>query len=275
MIQDIFPNRLNTNYQILNPKANDFLLVYNDSKVLLNRTNLQLPTVANIEEAYSIGNEQYIYLFAIDEMRFFLSQDKLPETNHLYYHDIRSLRSHKPKWLCFAAATGMHLAHWYENNRFCGKCGSLTVAKEDERAVCCTACDSIVYPRINPVVIVGITDGERLLLGKNMNSAYKHYGLISGFIEIAETVEEAVKRETMEEVGLKVKNIRYYKSQPWAFSESMLMGFFAEVDGNTTPYLDGKELTEAVWINREELPLGDSHVSLTWEMIESFRLHRV
>ena len=98
---------------------------------------------------------------------------------------------------------------------------------------------------------------------------------MAGFMEIGETLEDTVRREVMEEVGLKVKNIRYYKSQPWAFSESILVGFFAEVDGNTVPVPDGEELAEARWFRRDEIPVENTSFSLTWELIEQFRQGKV
>lgn len=275
MFQDIFPYTLNANYQNLNPGNDDYLVICNNNRVLCHKNEESLfPSIADVLRYHKINTDRIIYLFDIDGKKFFFSRDNLPETDNLKYKDIRSLKNKQPKWLCFAGATALHFIRWYENNRFCGKCGYHMAPKEDERALLCSECGLTVYPVINPVIIVGITDGERLLLAKNKNSEYKNYGLISGFMEIGETPEDTVKREVMEEVGLTVKNIRYYKSQPWAFSESVLIGFFAEVNGNTEPILDGKELSEAVWFTREELPVGDSDFSLTWDMIENFRLKK-
>ena len=197
--------------------------------------------------------------------------DILAETPGLQYHGIRFFRDANPSWLCFGGATAVHLARWYELNRFCGKCAGRMINVKDERALSCPDCGLVVYPRINPVVIVGITDGDRILLTKAANSEYTNYALIAGFMEIGETFEDTVRREVMEEVGLKVKNIRYYKSQPWAFSESILTGFFADVDGNTLPVLDGRELSEARWFSRDEINAENAPFSLTWELIEKFR----
>ena len=103
---------------------------------------------------------------------------------------------------------------------------------------------------------------------------YKRYALIAGFTEIGESVEETVKREVMEEVGLHVKNLRYYKSQPWSFSDTLLMGFFAEVEGDDSITLDREELALAEWFERENIPVSESDISLTSEMIEYFRNHQ-
>lgn len=272
MLQDIAPLALDIEY--LNRKAedNDYLVVCNGNRVLIQEDRESLfPVIADARRHYEINTDRLIYLFDISGKRFFLSPGILPETGNLIYHNIRSLRERQPKWLCFAAATAMHLAVWYDHHRYCGKCAHPMVQKEEERALHCPQCGLVVYPRINPVVIVGLTDGNRLLLTKNANQEYTNYALISGFMEISEALEDTVKREVREEVGLAVKNMRYYKSQPWAFSESMLIGIFAEVDGDTEPILDGKELTEATWFEREDLPADNSRFSLTWDMIESFR----
>ena len=135
----------------------------------------------------------------------------------------------------------------------------------------CPECNNMIFPKIAPSVIVGVTHGDRLLLSKYANRSYTRYGMIAGFTEIGETVEKTVQREVMEEVGLKVKNIRYYKNQPWAFSDSMLVGFFAELDGSPQIRLDETELSTAVWMKREDIPGDYTNVSLTHEMILLFK----
>ena len=108
-------------------------------------------------------------------------------------------------------------------------------------------------------------------MSKYAGRAYANYALIAGFVEVGENLEQTVKREVMEEVGLKVKNIRYYKSQPWAFSGSLLMGFFCDLDGSDQITLDTSELAEAGWFTRDEILLEDDSVSLTREMILRFK----
>ena len=129
----------------------------------------------------------------------------------------------------------------------------------------------MVYPRINPAVIVGVTDGDRLLLTKYRGRAYKKYALVAGFTEIGESFEQTVAREVMEETGLKVKNIRYYKSQPWGFADNILAGYFCEVDGDPTIQMDQEELSVAEWFERDEIPVEPEDLSLTNEMIIHFK----
>ena len=109
--------------------------------------------------------------------------------------------------------------------------------------------------------------GTKFYAGRNA----KRYALIAGFAEIGETLEETVKREVMEEVGLKVKNIRYYKSQPWGLSGSLLAGFVCDLEGEDTITLDKNELAVAQWFEREEIPYDDYDVSLTREMMIQFK----
>ena len=134
----------------------------------------------------------------------------------------------------------------------------------------CTACGQVEYPKICPAVIVGVVHQDKLLLTKYAGRAFKRYALIAGFAEIGETIEETVKREVMEEVGLNVKNLHYYKSQPWSFSDTLLMGFYAELDGEETIRLDENELSVAQWCTREEIPEDDG-ISLTREMMRVFK----
>jgi NAD+ diphosphatase len=175
--------------------------------------------------------------------------------------------------MSFAGITAHHLANWYANNRFCGACGGRMTPKEEERALACPACATSVYPRISPAVIVGVVNGSRLLLTRYANRPYRNYALIAGFVEVGETLEDAAHREVFEETGVRVKNLSYYKSQPWGFSGSLLAGFFAELDGSPELNIDSNELEDAQWLGAEDIPLHDDGVSLTGEMMQVFR-HR-
>ena len=146
---------------------------------------------------------------------------------------------------------------------------------EKERMMYCEQCGNMEYPKICPATIIGLTDGNRILLSKYAGRTYKKYALLAGYAEIGETIEETVRREVMEEVGLKVKNIRYYKSQPWSFSDTLLMGFFCELDGEDRITLDQEELALAEWFEREEIPVEPSRDSLTNEMIMKFKNHEI
>ena len=279
MIQDIQPHSFRIEYQEQQANDEDTLLCYQNQTVLMAQTedgSFHLPTVGEAVKAGVLADaRQCTYLFAVDQMRFFCPIDQEIEPFECYWYEtIRTLRSAQPMWKAFAAATGYQLWFWYKKNRFCGGCGKRMIHSRAERAVCCPDCDNIVYPAIAPSVIVAVTNGNKLLLTRyqKSHSAYRDYALIAGYVETGETVEDTVRREVMEEVGLKVKNIRYYKSQPWAFSGALLFGFFCEVDGEDKICREEAELEEAVWMEREALPDRSKDVSLTSEMMECFRL---
>ena len=136
----------------------------------------------------------------------------------------------------------------------------------------CPQCGNVQYPRISPVIIAAITDGERILVTRYSGRTYKGLALVAGFVEIGENYEDAMRREVMEEVGLNIKELRYYGSQPWGLSDSLISGFFAYLDGTDEFKLDETELEDAAWLTRDELPPIIDDVSITAAMIEDFRL---
>ena len=161
----------------------------------------------------------------------------------------------------------------------CSRCeGVLTESAADffpeSGALICKQCDHRIYPRINPAVIVGVINGDRLLLTK-YKTGFGHNALVAGFTEIGETLEETVQREVMEEVGLKVKNIRYYKSQPWGIALDILTGFYCEADGDDKIRRDDSELKYAEWVKREAIELQPTNDSLTNEMMRMFKEGKV
>ena len=109
------------------------------------------------------------------------------------------------------------------------------------------------------------------MLTKYKDRPVKHYALVAGFNEIGESIEETVHREVLEETGLRVRNLRFYKSQPWVFTDTLLFGFFAELDGSDKITVQEDELSEAGWFHRSEIPEDRTHLSLTGEMMEQFR----
>jgi NADH pyrophosphatase NudC (nudix superfamily) len=161
---------------------------------------------------------------------------------------------------------GAMLLHWHRQTAFCGACGHATVVKSDETAKLCPACSSVFYPRIAPAIIVAIMRGDELLLAHGKHFAAGMYSLLAGFVEAGETLEAAVHREVFEEVGVKVKNIRYLGSQPWAFPDSLMTGFIAEyVSGEIKT--DDIEIEDAGWYKLDALPIIPQTVSIAGKII--------
>lgn len=231
-------------------------------------TELHYPTYSDFKNIEA----DFIYLFAIDGNDFFLAcTDHEIFIDGFTFENNGVFRSTLPKINGFAGFVALHLNCWYNTNKFCGRCAEKLIHSTKERMLFCENCKNVIYPKIAPVIIVAITDQERLLMIKYAGRKAIHYGLVAGFIEIGETAEEGLQREVMEEVGLKVKNITYYKSQPWGYSSSLIMGFFAELDGDPTVTLDTEELSEAQWFNKEDILIESDDVSLTNELICTFK----
>lgn len=154
---------------------------------------------------------KYQYLFTLDDTAFFRVALSHADKMHILevtggkFINRHYMRSAAPKEYVLAAITGFHLDGWYDKNHFCGRCANRLVEDDVERMLRCPVCGNMVYPRINPAVIVGVTNGDKLLLTKYNGREYKKYALVAGFNEIGESLEETVRREVMEETGLRVK----------------------------------------------------------------------
>ncbi len=271
MIQDISPSRLINAYNDQQPQNGDSILLFDDEgKALLGSENGQIVFL----DISDLNDARTVYLFSIDEKRFFLSLgNPVKDKDGFEYHSVRDVRDRfadASKVEVYAVFTAYHLWKWYSDNKYCGKCRTALSLGTKERSLVCPACGNTVYPRINPAVIVGVKNGERLLLTK-YRRGYNHNALVAGFTEIGETLEETVMREVMEETGLKVKNIRYYKSQPWGMAQDILMGFYCDVDGDDNIRMDESELKYAEWVKRDDIVLQPNNLSLTNEMMQIFK----
>jgi len=277
MIQDIEPRVFSNAFNPRPPRVGDFTLVYGDEKTLLLDAGAEGPVIPRYEQLAGVAPnclDKLIFLFHVDETAFYyLNAASLCADEKAFFTETAAgtFRGYGVRWMAFAGITACHLAGWYERHRICGKCGTITRQSDKERMIECPDCGAVYYPRISPAVIVGVTDGPRLLLTRYANRPGVNYALIAGFCEIGESVEDTVRREVMEEVGVRIKNIRFYKSQPWGFSSSLLMGFYCDLDGSDVITLDRNELAVAEWFDRDKIAVTDASFSLTGEMIEMFR----
>jgi len=278
MIQDILPSRLDNAYRNVKAEAEDHLLVFDaDGRVLIkvDDEGAAFPRVGDCADA--------TYLFSIDDQKYFLAPsgqaagaeataaeqtEEMPQD--FGYKSLRELRSTWCGKELFAAYTAWHLWRWYRDNVFCGRCGKPLEHDRKERAMRCPVCGNVVYPRINPAVIVGVLKGDSMLITR-YRIGYGHNALVAGFTEIGETLEETVAREVMEETGVRVKNITYYKSQPWGIAQDILTGFYCEAEGDGEITMDPGELKFAEWVRREDIELQPDDISLTNEMMRMFR----
>ncbi len=220
---------------------------------------------------YGKSEARTFFLMNINKFRELMTKEEM-------FHDGSLGAAGSPSVpMIFAAATGGHMAWWKRSRSFCGFCGTKAVPSETERAMICPKCGNIEYPKISPAVITAIIkrgrvpSEDRILLVRNNYGSYRKLALVAGFVEIGESFEQAVHREIAEEVGLKVKNLKYYKNQPWGLSYSQMIGFTAELDGDDTIRLQESELSEGGWYLREEVPDNPFRLSVGNEMIHRFK----
>lgn len=269
MLHNIEPEQYHCEYTPRAATPADYLMAFRKNEILLKNTeNGQLP---QISDHPGVCPAELQYLFSISGRSFFLCMDTPCETETLTYRHTRALREVTPLWMAFAGVTAYHLSVWYGHTRYCGACGRKMEHKADERAMVCPECGNIRYPDMSVAIIVGVRNGEKILLTRYAGRGFSDYALIAGFCEIGESLEATVRREVFEETGVHVKNIQYYDNQPWGYSQSLLVGFFADLDGDDTIRVDHQELSEALWVPRAEVQDRSRDISMTAKMMDAFR----
>lgn len=270
MLQDIAPRQYHVEYTPCEPTEKSPCFVFRDREILetLRAGTVALPTWRELRNY--VGEPRF--LFRIDDEAYFqaeLTGETIPDG--FDWRDLRGDRQGKSKPLHFAETTAYHLSVWYRDNRYCGRCGDRTRQDRKERMLRCPKCGNMIFPRIAPAVIVAVTDGDRLLMTRYQGRPYKGLALIAGFNEVGETIEDTVRREVMEEVGLHVTDIRFCGSQPWGSEANLLLGFFARLEGSAEIHLDRFELSQAGWYAREEIDIEFDDYSLTNDMMTAFK----
>lgn len=238
-----------------------FVFKSNELLVKISDNTLSVPDKTTLDELKLRVLAEY-YLGEMDGCDCFCieTDDKAAVPEGMAFKKFGSLLGRLDEKDFMSAGRAYHIINWDKKNRCCGICGSPTEIKHDEMAKVCQKCSNIIYPRISPAVIVAVIKGGEILLAHARNFKGNMYSLIAGFVEPGETFEDCVKREVYEEVGLKVKNLKYFGSQPWPFPDSLMVGFTAEYESGEIA-VDANELTDAGWFtsrNLPEIPTGDS-----------------
>jgi NAD+ diphosphatase len=256
--------------QEVNPDSYWFMI--SDQKVIVLSENgtITIPRYINLEE-FNIKHDHVQYMGIYNGVSCYAagveSTLNLPEC--LSIHPPLTLLNNLDTDMVKLSGLAGQFITWSRNHRYCGKCGSLTEDKNDERAKICTVCGQVYYPRLSPAIIVAVTKDDKLLLASSPRFRSKFYSVLAGFVEPGETLEECVKREVKEEVGIEVENIKYFGSQPWPFPDSLMIGFTAEYEsGEIMP--DKNEITDVSWFARDEIPGIPSSISIARRLIDWF-----
>jgi len=196
-------------------------------------------------------------------------RDRTQVSGAFSFVGLRALFSQFGEDVIRAAGMASQLLRWGHNHRYCGKCGERTENKRDERAKICPRCGLINYPRLSPAMIVAVLKDHKILLAHSKRFPAKFFSVLAGFVEPGETLEECVKREVSEEVGITVRNIRYFGSQPWPFPDSLMVAFTAEYAAGEIK-IDHSEIAEAGWYSAKQFPSIPPKISIARELIDWF-----
>ena len=252
------------NYQIefsdvIAPDNDDYLFVFNEDRQLYLDLNKKLPE--NLDD-FDVNFCLYIgiydgrksFVVNVDGDESFYDLREVYEFDHDLYH---------------IAGKAVLVNDWYISHKFCGRCGTPTRLDEKDMMLKCPKCGQNHYPRIAPAIIVAIRNGDELLMAKHSYHDNIRYALIAGFVEPGEAIEEAVHREVLEEVGIKIKNLKYMRSQSWPFPNSLMLGFMAEYDSGDIK-VDGDEILKAKWFKKDEIIRYGSDISISDWLIQNF-----
>ena len=240
------------------------LLVRTDDK------NLRIPLITNPKE-FNISPIRTEYLGTLEGHPCY-SGEVSPDTvapQGTAFNDLRLLYGAVDEDIYILAGRALQIVAWDQTHQYCGRCGHLTEDLKDERARKCPACGFMSFPRLSPAVITAVLKGNQILLTRYAAFRGHMHTIIAGFVEPGETLEECLRREVFEETGIKVKNIKYFSSQPWPFPNSLMIGFTAEYESGEIS-VDGKEIAEAGWYKADNIPEVPPKMSIAREIIDWF-----
>jgi NAD+ diphosphatase len=228
----------------------------------------ELPSDEEISQ-FTFESEHAHYLGQLEDAHAFMVPYESEPPAGFVARGLRSFFGHLDEDVFWVAGRAIQLAEWATTHRFCGRCASPTQRVPGERAMKCTRCDYTTYPRIAPAIIVLVRRGDEALLARGARFPRPFYSTLAGFSEVGESLEETLVREVREEVGIEVKNIKYFGSQPWPFPHSLMVGFFAEYAGGEFN-LNKEEILDAKWFRADDLPMIPPGLSIARKLIDTW-----
>lgn len=245
-----------------------YTFVFRGAELLLREADLALPDERACE-SLGVSTAQLLSVGMLGEhycAAAWVARDVAPAEGHRFV-GLRALFGAIDESLLAVAGRAFQIAEWARTHRFCGACGTPTVGTAGERCFECPACSHLSYPRIAPAMMTLVKRGQAILLARHAASPTRRFTALAGFVEAGESIEDAVHREVLEEVGLQVKDLRYFGSQSWPFPHSLMIAFTAEyASGELAP--DANEIAEARWFGPgDEFPEIPPGISIAAELI--------
>ncbi len=252
--------------------AEAFWFVYQRDRLLLKRNNrtCHIPDTGDLKHS-DLSPTRKQYLGTLNGRECYAAElpDIYPDLDGFDLVGLRETFGRLDEELIWIAGRANQLIDWNRNHQFCGQCGHPTKDRPAERAKVCPSCGLVNYPRLSPAVIVAVIRNDELLLASNRRFKSGFFSVLAGFVEPGETLEECVAREIREEVGICVKNIRYFGSQPWPFPNSLMVGFFADYDSGKIN-VNRSEIVEAGWFRADNLPAIPPRITIARHLIDWF-----
>jgi NAD+ diphosphatase len=243
----------------------ELLLCYSGQLVLADAATATMP-------GFSILSEHYLGLLAGEDL-WVRVVDTCDLPNGYEWCGLRSQLEILSAPYFQLAGRALQIAQWFYDHQYCGRCGRTTEQDEADRAKCCTHCELRFYPRISPCMIVLVTRGDEVLLAHHQRASRVVYSTLAGFVEAGESVEDCVRREIMEEVGVSIDELSYFRSQPWPFPAQLMLGFFATY-GSGEIKVDPKEIIDAKWFRYDQLPSIPAKASVAGQLIAHYVTQR-
>ncbi len=263
----ILPN--NFKKQIAELKDNKLKSIYllfkgDELLVEINQETVKIPKIkdTNISDKTYLGFYNNLNYFSGQLIEHFPSEI-------LKFKKLRTLYKKLDDDIFFIAGYAFYIHKWHQENKFCNRCGFMMNDSKKERAKNCTNCSNTIYPKLSQAVIVAVIKDNKILLGRGYHFPKSMYSVLAGYVDPGEDLETCVCREIKEEANIEVQNIKYFGSQYWPFSDSMMIGFTAEYKSGDIK-TDNDELEDARWFNKEGIPLVPDDLSISRKLINWF-----